>query len=80
MSKSASASTPEIECKSAEEATEAVARTIARLQPVRSRLVRVGRRLWLRAWLEAAAIEGGPTQAEDVVDHLFTLPSPASAA
>ncbi len=79
LERSGPGSTRELECNTAEEAALEAAGAITQMQPVRSRIVRVGRRLWLRSWLEAAAAEGGPMQAEDVVDHLFTLP-PSGAA
>ncbi len=64
----------EIRCTDVEELTRRMARTVEQLQPVESRAVRVGRRMWLRAWLEPAAATGGPLHTTDVVDYLFTLP------
>ena len=78
LGKSASADTAESECKTSADVTSEAARILAQFQPVSSRMVRVGRRFWLRAWLETAAAEGGPMQVEDVVDHLFTLPATAT--
>lgn len=65
----------EVRCIDAAEITERIRRTVEQLQPVESRAVRVGRRVWLRVWLETAALEGGPCQKEDIVDYLFSLPS-----
>lgn len=49
------------------------ARMLQRAQPVESRGVRVHEMLWLRMWLEPAALAGGVMQAEDVVDCIFRL-------
>lgn len=65
----------EIACSDADEIARRMVRTILQMQPVESRSVRVGRRMWLRLWLEPAAVAGGPCHREDVVDYLFRLPT-----
>lgn len=70
----------EIRCSDAAEITKHVSRTIEHSQPVESRVVRVGRRVWLRVWLEPAAVAGGPCHVEDIVDYLFSLPSTGTDA
>lgn len=70
----------EVACNDAAEITSRITRTVEDLQPVESRTVRVGRRVWLRVWLEPAALAGGPCQTEDVVDYLFSLPSAFTSA
>ncbi len=68
-------SVEEVLCQDMAEISRRLARTIEQLQPIESRAVRVGRRMWLRAWLEPAALNRGPLHQEDVVDYLFTLPA-----
>jgi len=65
----------EIDCDSIAEMERVAARTIQRLQPVESRWARVHDIYWLRLWLEPAALLGGPTQIEDVIDFVYRVPS-----
>ncbi len=65
----------EIACSDADEIARRMTRTIEQTQPVESRSVRVGRRMWLRLWLEPASLSGGPCQRDDIMDYLFRLPS-----
>lgn len=57
-----------------------IAKTLRRMQPVQSQLVRVHEMYWLRLWLEPAAVAGGPTHAEDALDFLFTLTAAGEVA
>ncbi len=66
----------EVQCDDADDIGRRLTRTIESTQPVESRAVRVGRRMWLRLWLEPAALAGGPCHGHDILDYLFTLPSP----
>ncbi len=74
---SASAPLPveEVRCDDADDLTRRMIKTISTLQPVQSRAVRIGCRMWLRLWLEPAAVRGGPCHQNDIVDSLFVLPS-----
>ncbi len=65
----------EVHCEDVDEISRRLAKTVESAQPVESRAVRVGRRMWLRLWLEAAAVNGGPCHGDDVLDYLFTLPA-----
>ena len=67
--------TEEVQCDDADEISRRLVKTIESAQPVESRAVRVGRRMWLRLWLEPAAVTGGPCHANDILDYLFTLPT-----
>ena len=67
----------EIPCADADDIARRMIRTVLQLQPVEARSVRVGRRMWLRLWLEPAALAGGPCHREDIVDILYRLPSAA---
>ncbi len=64
----------EVHCEDADEISRRLTKTIEAAQPVESRAVRVGRRMWLRLWLEPAAVIGGPCHANDILDYLFTCP------
>ncbi len=64
-----------VRCDDADEICRRLTRTVEAMQPVESRAVRIGRRLWLRLWLEPAAVAGGPCHDKDIVDYLFVLPS-----
>ena len=70
----------EVACEDADDIARRMTRTILQTQPVESRSVRVGRRMWLRLWLESAALSGGPCQSTDIVDYLFRLPSATTHA
>lgn len=50
-----------------------MARNILRLQPVESRMVRIKQYLWLRVWLERAALEAGPCHREDIQDFVYEV-------
>ena len=65
----------ELPCEDADEIARRMTRTILQLQPVEARSVRMGRRMWLRLWLEPATLSGGPCHRDDIVDYLFRLPS-----
>lgn len=65
----------EVECESPHHLARELVRLLQRAQPVESRWARVHNLFWMRLWLEPAALAGGPTQREDVVDHVIHLPS-----
>lgn len=50
-----------------------MARNILRLQPVESRMVRIRQYLWLRVWLERAAVEAGPCHRDDIQDFVYEV-------
>jgi hypothetical protein len=63
----------EAECDDTAALERELLRTMQRLQPVESRFVRVHDVYWLRLWLESAALAGGPTHREDIVDVLYRV-------
>lgn len=65
----------EVPCDDADEISRRMVRTVESTQPIDARAVRLGRRMWLRLWLEPAAVIGGPCHSTDILDYLFTLPS-----
>ncbi len=75
MDSIAQRSVEEIACEDAHEIARRMTRTVEQMQPVEARSVRIGRRMWMRLWLEPAALAGGPCHRDDIVDVLFRLPS-----
>ena len=63
-----------VKCDDVGEIALRMSKTIEATQPIESRAVRVGRRMWLRLWLEPAALAGGPCHDKDILDYLFILP------
>lgn len=69
----------EMKCSTTDDMERAVVRTLRQLQPVESRWVRLHDLYWLRLWLEPAAMLGGPSHKEDVVDFVFHVPAREAA-
>ncbi len=70
----------EVDCEDSAAMVREVMHIIRRQQPVESRLVRVHDLHWLRLWLEPAALAGGPTQREDIVDVVYRVTKPTPGA
>jgi hypothetical protein len=66
--------TEEVRCTDPADLKREVVKTVKKMQPVQSRWARVHDIFWLRMWLEPAALLGGPTHAEDVMDFVFRMP------
>jgi hypothetical protein len=80
MDKAEGVASVEVDCEDSAEMVREVMRIIRRLQPVESRLARVHDLYWLRLWLEPAALAGGPTQREDIVDVVYRVTKPTTGA